>query len=58
MARSPTIVFNSKCVGSGKCQRSDKLALVDGDVGLASAAGMIVATAVNRFGSCRNGGER
>ena len=32
-------------------QRSDKLALVDGDIGLASTAESIVATAVERFGS-------
>jgi NAD(P)-dependent dehydrogenase (short-subunit alcohol dehydrogenase family) len=32
-------------------QRSDKLALVDGDIGLASTAESIVATAVKRFGS-------
>ena len=32
-------------------QRSDKVALVDGDIGLASTAEMIVGTAVKRFGS-------
>lgn len=31
--------------------RSDKLALVDGDIGLASTAEKIVANAVERFGS-------
>src|ERR1700731_5382300 len=32
-------------------QRSDNLALVDGDIGLASTAEKIVTTAVQRFGS-------
>jgi hypothetical protein len=32
-------------------QRSDKLALVDGDIGLASTAEMIVGTAITRFAS-------
>jgi len=46
------VVGNSRKISSkNELQRSDKLALVDGDIGLASTAEMIVGTALKRFGS-------
>jgi NAD(P)-dependent dehydrogenase (short-subunit alcohol dehydrogenase family) len=46
------VVANSRNISSkNELQRSDNLALVDGDIGLASTAENIVATAVKRFGS-------
>jgi len=46
------VVGNSRKISyKNELQRSDKLALVDGDIGLASTAEMIVGTAVKRFGS-------
>jgi NAD(P)-dependent dehydrogenase (short-subunit alcohol dehydrogenase family) len=50
--RGYNIVGNSRNISSkNELQRSDNLALVDGDIGLASTAEKIVATAVKRFGS-------
>jgi NAD(P)-dependent dehydrogenase (short-subunit alcohol dehydrogenase family) len=50
--RGYNVVGNSrKITQKNELQRSDKLALVDGDIGLASTAEAIVATAVKRFGS-------
>ena len=59
MPRLPTyfssgynVVGNSRKISKkNELQRSDKLALVDGDIGLASTAEMIVGTALKRFGS-------
>jgi len=46
------VVGNSRKISQkNELQRSDKLALVDGDIGLASTAEKIVGTAVERFGS-------
>ena len=44
-------VTRGKITHKNELRRSDKLALVDGDIGLASTAEMIVGTAVERFGS-------
>jgi NAD(P)-dependent dehydrogenase (short-subunit alcohol dehydrogenase family) len=50
--RGYNVVANSRTISSkNELQRSDNLALVDGDIGLASTAEKIVATAVKRFGS-------
>src|SRR6202011_5770637 len=50
--RGYNVVGNSRNISrKNELQRSDKLALVDGDIGLASTAEMIVGTAVTRFGS-------
>jgi NAD(P)-dependent dehydrogenase (short-subunit alcohol dehydrogenase family) len=50
--RGYNVVGNSRNISSkNELQRSDNLALVDGDIGLASTAEKIVATAVKRFGS-------
>ena len=50
--RGYNVVGTSRNVSrKNELQRSDRLALVDGDIGLASTAEMIVATAVSRFGS-------
>jgi NAD(P)-dependent dehydrogenase (short-subunit alcohol dehydrogenase family) len=46
------VVGNSRNISrKNELRRSDKLALVDGDIGLASTAQMIVGTAVSRFGA-------
>ena len=50
--RGYNVVGNSrKITHRNELQSSKNLALVDGDIGLASTAEMIVATAVKRFGS-------
>ena len=50
--RGYNVVGTSRRIShKNELQRSDKLALVDGDIGLASTAEMIVDTAVTRFGS-------
>src|SRR5256886_11690351 len=50
--RGYNVVGNSRKISQkNELQRSDKLALVDGDIGLASTAEKIVGTAVERFGS-------
>src|SRR5882724_9857084 len=50
--RGYNVVGNSrKITQKNELQRSDRLALVDGDIGLASTAELIVGTAVKRFGS-------
>jgi NAD(P)-dependent dehydrogenase (short-subunit alcohol dehydrogenase family) len=50
--RGYNVVGNSRNITrKNELQRSDKLALVDGDIGLAATAEAIVATAVERFGS-------
>jgi NAD(P)-dependent dehydrogenase (short-subunit alcohol dehydrogenase family) len=50
--RGYNVVGNSRKISSkNELQRSDNLALVDGDIGLASTAERIVTTAVKRFGS-------
>ena len=50
--RGYNVVGNSRKITSkNELQRSDNLALVDGDIGLASTAERIVTTAVKRFGS-------
>jgi NAD(P)-dependent dehydrogenase (short-subunit alcohol dehydrogenase family) len=50
--RGYNVVANSRKISQkNELQRSDRVALVDGDIGLASTAGAIVATAVKRFGS-------
>jgi NAD(P)-dependent dehydrogenase (short-subunit alcohol dehydrogenase family) len=50
--RGYNVVGNSRNIsGTNELQRSDRLALVDGDIGLVSTAEKIVATAVERFGS-------
>jgi NAD(P)-dependent dehydrogenase (short-subunit alcohol dehydrogenase family) len=52
LERGYNVVGNSRNISDkNELQRSDKLALVDGDIGLASTAEMIVGTAVERFGS-------
>ena len=52
LERGYNVVGNSREISrKNELQRSDKLALVDGDIGLSSTAEMIVGTAVNRFGS-------
>src|ERR1700730_609071 len=50
--RGSNVVGNSRKIShKNELKRSDRLALVDGDIGLASTAEMIVGTAVTRFGS-------
>jgi NAD(P)-dependent dehydrogenase (short-subunit alcohol dehydrogenase family) len=50
--RGYNVVGNSRNISrTNELQRSDRLALVDGDIGLVSTAEKIVATAVERFGS-------
>jgi NAD(P)-dependent dehydrogenase (short-subunit alcohol dehydrogenase family) len=50
--RGYNVVGNSRNIsGKNELQRSDNLALVDGDIGLASTAEKVVATAMKRFGS-------
>jgi len=50
--RGYNVVGNSRNISSrNELQRSDRLVLVDGDIGLATTAEKIVATAVKRFGS-------
>jgi NAD(P)-dependent dehydrogenase (short-subunit alcohol dehydrogenase family) len=50
--RGYNVVGNSRKISSkNELHRSDNLALVDGDIGLASTAERIVTTAVRRFGS-------
>src|SRR6266436_4900842 len=52
LERGYNVVGNSRNISrTNELQRSDKLALVDGDIGSASTAEMIVGTAVKRFGS-------
>jgi NAD(P)-dependent dehydrogenase (short-subunit alcohol dehydrogenase family) len=52
LERGYNVVGNSRNIThKNELPRSDKLALVDGDIGLASTAATIVATAVKRFGS-------
>jgi NAD(P)-dependent dehydrogenase (short-subunit alcohol dehydrogenase family) len=52
LERGYNVVANSRNIShKNELQRSDKLALVDGDIGLASTAEAIVGTAVKRFGS-------
>jgi NAD(P)-dependent dehydrogenase (short-subunit alcohol dehydrogenase family) len=52
LERGYSVVGNSREISrKNELQRSDKLVLVDGDIGLSSTAEMIVGTAVNRFGS-------
>jgi NAD(P)-dependent dehydrogenase (short-subunit alcohol dehydrogenase family) len=50
--RGYNVVGNSRKISQKhELQRSDRLALVDGDVGLPTTAEMIIATAIQRFGS-------
>ncbi len=50
--RGYNVVGNSRKISEkNELRRSDKLALVDGDIGLSSTAELIVGTAVKRFGS-------
>ena len=50
--RGYNVVANSRNISrQNELQRSDKLALVDGDIGLPATAEKIVTTAVKRFGS-------
>jgi NAD(P)-dependent dehydrogenase (short-subunit alcohol dehydrogenase family) len=50
--RGYNVVGNSRQITHGnELQSSKNLALVDGDIGLASTAEMIVGTALKRFGS-------
>jgi NAD(P)-dependent dehydrogenase (short-subunit alcohol dehydrogenase family) len=50
--RGYNVLGNSRKINDTKeLQRSDRLALVEGDIGLAATAEMIVGTAVTRFGS-------
>jgi NAD(P)-dependent dehydrogenase (short-subunit alcohol dehydrogenase family) len=52
LERGYNVVGNSRKISQkNELQPSEKLALVDGDIGLASTAEMIVGTAVKRFGS-------
>src|SRR5579863_1399749 len=52
LERGYNVVANSRNISSkNELQRSDKLALVDGDIGQAQTAQRIVETAVQRFGS-------
>jgi NAD(P)-dependent dehydrogenase (short-subunit alcohol dehydrogenase family) len=52
LERGYNVVGNSRKIShKNDLQSSDKLALVDGDIGLASTAEMIVGTALERFGS-------
>src|ERR1700747_2537168 len=50
--RGYNVVGNSRKINQrNELQRSDRLALVEGDIGLAETAEMIIATAMKRFGS-------
>jgi NAD(P)-dependent dehydrogenase (short-subunit alcohol dehydrogenase family) len=50
--RGYNVLGNSRKINDrNELQRSDRLALVEGDIGLAATAEMIVGTAVKRFGS-------
>jgi len=50
--RGYNVVGNSRKIGhKNELQPSDKLSLVDGDIGMASTAALIVSTALERFGS-------
>jgi NAD(P)-dependent dehydrogenase (short-subunit alcohol dehydrogenase family) len=50
--RGYNVVGNSRKISQqNELQRSDRLALVDGDIGVAATAEMIVGTAIKRFGS-------
>jgi NAD(P)-dependent dehydrogenase (short-subunit alcohol dehydrogenase family) len=50
--RGYNVVANSRNISNrNELQRSDRLALVDGDIGLATTAEKIVAAALKRFGS-------
>ena len=50
--RGYNVVGNSRKISTkNELQRSDNLAVVDGDIGLVSTAERIVTTAVKRFGS-------
>jgi NAD(P)-dependent dehydrogenase (short-subunit alcohol dehydrogenase family) len=50
--RGYNVVGNSRNISQqNELQRSDRLALVDGDIGVAATAEMIVGTAIKRFGS-------
>jgi NAD(P)-dependent dehydrogenase (short-subunit alcohol dehydrogenase family) len=52
LERGYNVVGNSrKITQQNELQRSEQLALVDGDIGVGSTAEMIVATALKRFGS-------
>src|SRR5258708_30991792 len=52
--RGYNVVGNSRKISHrNELQRSEKLALVEGDIGLASTAEMIVGSEVKRFGSVR-----
>jgi NAD(P)-dependent dehydrogenase (short-subunit alcohol dehydrogenase family) len=52
LERGYNVVGNSRNISrKNELQRSDKLALVDGDVGLASTAATVVGTAITRFGA-------
>lgn len=52
LERGYNVVGNSRRISHlNELQRSDRLALVDGDIGMASTAKLIVGTAVERFGS-------
>jgi NAD(P)-dependent dehydrogenase (short-subunit alcohol dehydrogenase family) len=52
LERGYNVVGNSRNITHrNELQRSDKLALVDGDIGLASTAQTILGTAVRRFGA-------
>jgi NAD(P)-dependent dehydrogenase (short-subunit alcohol dehydrogenase family) len=52
LERGYNVVGTSRNISSkNELQRSDKLALVDGDIGLAQTAQRLVETAVQRFGS-------
>ena len=50
--RGYNVLGNSRKINDrNELQRSDRLALVEGDIGLAATAEMIVGTAVKQFGS-------
>src|SRR5580700_1200070 len=52
LERGYNVVANSRNISrKGELQRSETLALVDGDIALATTAEKIAATAVERFGS-------
>lgn len=52
LERGYNVVANSRRITEkNELQRSDRLALVDGDIGLDGTAAMLVGTAVKRFGS-------
>src|SRR5580693_3109140 len=50
--RGYNVVGNSRNISQkNELQRSDRLALVDGDIGQAATAELLVGTAIKRFGS-------